>query len=86
MQSTWAGFAKDPTKGPGWPAVGVPGGLDVAVIGSADMGNPNGAVTVMSGDIDKKCKILEEARGIRGMMDNMQSAGGVIGRAPVLSG
>lgn len=73
--------------------MGAPGGLDVAVLGSAS-GNPTAATMVRSQEVDGRCGLLEEAGGVvrdryggnggnggRGMGD-----GGVIGRDAVFVG
>ena len=83
MQATWANFAKDPMKGPGWPAYGAPGGLDVAVIGGTNPGNPDAAAMFKGEDLDRRCRIFEQAMGMDGIPP-MAAGGGVIGRKPVL--
>ncbi|KAF2759424.1 cholinesterase [Pseudovirgaria hyperparasitica] len=51
MRSAWARFAKDPTGGPGWSAVGS-NKLDLQVLGS---GHEATVTTIDSGEVDNRC-------------------------------
>jgi hypothetical protein len=54
---------KDPTKGPGWPAVGSMGAMeDVAIIGSGS--NLDAATLRKSADVDKKCALFSGNMGM----------------------
>ena len=56
MQKTWADFAKDPSKGPGWDKVGTKGG---EVLGHF---NTNGQLIKESADhLDRSCEMWEKA-------------------------
>ena len=52
MQGAWAGFAKNPYRGPGWNSVGSFNGVDLGVLGS----NGGSGVTVVSPkEVDQRC-------------------------------
>lgn len=57
LQESWGSFIKDPSKGPGWPALGSTGEMeDVAIIGSGS--NLDAATLGKSSDVDKKCAMF----------------------------
>jgi carboxylesterase 2 len=56
MQTTWANFAKNPSTGPGWPAVGTNSGLELGNIGGVDS---TGETTVQLSSVDYVCPLLE---------------------------
>ena len=61
MQAAWAGFAKNPSGGPGWNEVGTFDGTDLGALGS----NGSGGVTVISPDsVDAKCRIFAPLYGV----------------------
>lgn len=64
MQGVWAGFAKNPSAGTGWPRVGSALGLELGNIG---IQNPTGEKTVARVTADYGCGVLTplaEALGI----------------------
>jgi len=54
MQTTWANFAKNPSVGPGWPAVGTSSGLELGNIGGVDK---TGEKTVQLSSVDSVCAV-----------------------------
>ncbi len=54
MRRTWANFAKDPEKGPGWDAIGGAGN-DVAVLGH----EPSQAKMISRAELDKRCAVFQ---------------------------
>ncbi|EGP85142.1 uncharacterized protein MYCGRDRAFT_75146 [Zymoseptoria tritici IPO323] len=56
MQSAWAGFAKNPTQGPGWPKLGSAGGKELQLLGSK--ANENGGTTVSLTEADVACPLI----------------------------
>lgn len=57
MQGVWAGFAKDPTAGPGWPALGTNLGNELGILGGKDV--PAGEETVTLLTADYPCVVLD---------------------------
>ncbi len=62
MQAAWAGFAKNPQRGPGWNRVGSGtfnegSGGDVGVLGK----DGSGGVTVVDArEVDARCRVYAE--------------------------
>lgn len=56
MRGAWAGFAKDPLRGPGWGAVGSFNGTDVGVLGLDGSG---GVTVVASSAVNSKCSVFD---------------------------
>lgn len=55
LQTAWATFAKNPTRGPGWNPLGTFGGVDLATLGS----NGNSGVSMVSQNaVDSKCPVF----------------------------
>jgi carboxylesterase type B len=58
MQSTWAGFVKDPYAGPGWPQLGSTwNGHELGVLGGEDA--PSGESTELMIHADLACIIMD---------------------------
>jgi hypothetical protein len=58
MQAAWAGFAKNPERGPGWNQVRSFDGVDLGVLGQ----DGSGGVTVLkSAEVDFRCGVYREA-------------------------
>ncbi|MCJ1360149.1 MAG: hypothetical protein MMC33_010152 [Icmadophila ericetorum] len=64
MQSTWAKFAKDPSGGPGWPALGAPLDVDLGDLG-AD--GSTGEVTIQQISVDYICLVYAPLIAIEGL-------------------
>ena len=62
MNGVWANFAKNPTGGPGWPAIGTFNGEDIAVIGTVDpygLGQSSSGARIMRREpIDAPCDVI----------------------------
>lgn len=56
MQGVWSGFAKNPTAGPGWPALGTNGGVELGVLGGS--AKPTGEDTMPLIEADYPCVLL----------------------------
>lgn len=56
MQGVWAGFAKNPTAGAPWPALGSASGNELGILGGP--GNPSGEETKALSSIDAPCAIF----------------------------
>lgn len=54
MQTAWANFAKDPSAGPGWNAIGTNSGLELGNIGGVDK---TGETTVQLSSVDSICTL-----------------------------
>jgi hypothetical protein len=55
MRGAWARFARHPTDGPGWNAIGTFDGTDLGLLGT----NGTSGVTVISESVvDSRCSIL----------------------------
>lgn len=57
MQGVWAGFAKDPSGGPGWPKLGSNFGKELGVLGGKNV--PGGEETVSLFEADFACPLIE---------------------------
>lgn len=57
MQRIWAGFARDPFAGPGWPKLGSNGGVELGVIGGKDA--PTGESTAPLALADYPCVLYD---------------------------
>ncbi|KAK5109587.1 hypothetical protein LTR85_002479 [Meristemomyces frigidus] len=58
MQGVWAGFAKNPTAGPGWPKLGSNGGVELGDLGNAAE-NATGERTVALSEADYPCALYD---------------------------
>jgi len=58
MQGAWAGFAKNPTSGPGWPKLGSAAGVELGDLGSPTE-NPSGVDVVPLTKADYPCPIYD---------------------------
>ncbi|KAF7514001.1 hypothetical protein GJ744_006615 [Endocarpon pusillum] len=58
MQAAWAGFAKNPERGPGWNQVGSFDGVDLGLLGQ---GGSAGVTVMKSAEVDLRCGIYREA-------------------------
>jgi carboxylesterase type B len=63
MQTTWANFAKNPSVGPGWPAVGTNSGLELGNIGGVDNTGEN---TVQLSSVDSVCTVWKPLLDLTG--------------------
>ncbi|GAB7329379.1 hypothetical protein MBLNU13_g01165t1 [Cladosporium sp. NU13] len=57
MQGAWAGFAKDPSNGPGWPRLGSAFGVELGALGSDQA--PSGEKTVPLLQADYACALYD---------------------------
>jgi carboxylesterase 2 len=57
MQGAWAGFAKNPSGGPGWPKLGSAAGVELAALGGNVV--PGGEQTVPLLTADFACPLLD---------------------------
>jgi carboxylesterase 2 len=57
MQGAWAGFAKNPSNGPGWPRLGSALGVELGVLGGKDV--PSGEKTVPLVKADLACALYD---------------------------
>lgn len=57
MQGAWAGFAKDPSNGPGWPRLGSALGIEMGILGGKDV--PAGEKTVALARTDLACALYD---------------------------
>lgn len=57
MQGAWAGFAKDPNSGPGWPRLGSAFGVEMGILGGDDA--PSGEKTVALARTDLACVLYD---------------------------
>ena len=55
MQGAWAGFAKNPSNGPGWPKLGSAFGVELAALGGKEA--PGGEKTVPLLQADYSCAL-----------------------------
>lgn len=63
MQKTWAGFAKNPDQGPGWPRLGSNRGLELADLGGR---NGVGETTIQLGEVDNVCAVYDVILDMQG--------------------
>ena len=57
MQGAWAGFAKDPSNGPGWPRLGSAFGVELGILGGDEA--PSGEKTVPLARADLACAVYD---------------------------
>lgn len=57
MQGAWAGFAKDPSNGPGWPRLGSALGVELGILGGDQA--PSGEKTVPLLRADYPCVVYD---------------------------
>jgi carboxylesterase type B len=57
MQGAWAGFAKNPSGGPGWPRLGSALGVELGALGGKDV--PSGEKTVPLVQADFACPLYD---------------------------
>jgi hypothetical protein len=57
MQGAWAGFAKNPSNGPGWPRLGSAFGVELGALGGKDA--PSGEKTVPLLQADYACALYD---------------------------
>jgi len=58
MQGVWAGFAKDPSAGPGWPKLGSARGKELGELGNPQK-NARGGKTIQLNKADHACALLD---------------------------
>jgi carboxylesterase 2 len=64
MQKTWAGMAKNPSAGPGWPKIGSNLGIELGDLGT---GTSSGVEVVSTLEADYPCAVylgLEDLLGL----------------------
>lgn len=58
MQKAWADFAKDPTKGPGWPKVGS-SDTDLGAFTTLFVDGKNHLMAISPKELDKNCDLFQ---------------------------
>lgn len=64
MRGAWARFAKNPSMGPGWAAVGSFNGTDLAVLGA----DGSSGVTLVGRNVDARCSLYDGLYSLLGML------------------
>ena len=65
MQTLWANFAKNPTAGPGWPALTA--NLATNKLGELGGLNPTGETTILASSVDEPCALFDPVIAVEGL-------------------